>query len=94
MKKPCCPTTTTVTGIFDVGYYDYNANVIVTSLENAQDLYDLDDTVHGLMVMLNDPYQAPEVRQNWSKPSGRISASQLGCRKIRNSSTRSLSRKT
>ena len=47
-----------VRGIFDAGYYEYNARVVVTSLENAQDLYDLDDAVHGLFVMLNDPYQA------------------------------------
>jgi lipoprotein-releasing system permease protein len=52
-----------VTGIFDVGYDEYDSLVIVTSLENAQDLYDLDDTVHGLMVMLDDPYKADEVRK-------------------------------
>jgi lipoprotein-releasing system permease protein len=57
------PDDYTVTGIFDVGYFDYDANVIVVSLENAQELYNLDDSVHGLMVMLNDPYQAPEVRR-------------------------------
>jgi lipoprotein-releasing system permease protein len=57
------PDDYTVTGIFDVGYYDYDANVIVTSLANAQDLYNLDDGVHGLMVMLGDPYQADKVRQ-------------------------------
>jgi lipoprotein-releasing system permease protein len=51
-----------VRGIFDVGYFEYNANVVVTSLENAQELYDLNDNVHGLMVMLRDPYQAPQVR--------------------------------
>jgi lipoprotein-releasing system permease protein len=51
-----------VRGIFDVGYYDYDARVIVVSLDNAQDLYDLDDSVHGLLVMLQDPYQAPSVR--------------------------------
>ena len=51
-----------VRGIFDVGYYDYDARVIVVSLENAQDLYDLGDSVHGLLVMLQDPYQAPAVR--------------------------------
>lgn len=55
----------TVRGIFDVGYYDFNANVIVTSLENAQEMYALadDDQVHGLMVMLKDPYRAAEVRE-------------------------------
>lgn len=51
-----------IRGIFDAGYYEYNARVIVCSLENAQDLYDLDDAVHGLFVMLNDPYQAPQVK--------------------------------
>jgi lipoprotein-releasing system permease protein len=56
------PDDYTVTGIFSVGYYDYDANVIVTSLENAQELYNLGDSVHGLMVMLNDPYRADEVR--------------------------------
>jgi len=52
------PEDYTVTGVFDVGYYDFDANVIVVSLDNAQDLYDLDNHVHGLMVMLNDPYNA------------------------------------
>jgi lipoprotein-releasing system permease protein len=52
-----------VRGIFDVGYYDYDARVIVVSLDNAQDLYDLNDSVHGLLVMLQDPYQATAVRR-------------------------------
>ena len=52
-----------VRGIFDAGYYEYNARVIVTSLENAQDLYDLNDSVHGLFVMLSDPYNAPAVKE-------------------------------
>lgn len=51
-----------VRGIFDAGYYDYNARVIVVSLSNAQDLYDLDDAVHGLFVTLADPYQADVVK--------------------------------
>jgi lipoprotein-releasing system permease protein len=51
-----------VRGIFDAGYYEYDSRVIVTSLDNAQDLYDLDDSVHGLFVMLDDPYQANLVK--------------------------------
>jgi lipoprotein-releasing system permease protein len=47
-----------VRGIFDTGYFEYNSRVIVTSLENAQDLYNLDDSVHGLFVKLKDPDQA------------------------------------
>jgi lipoprotein-releasing system permease protein len=62
-EEAVLPDDYEVRGIFDVGYFEYNANIVVTSLENAQELYNLDDTVHGLMVMLNDPYQAPEVRR-------------------------------
>ena len=60
-EEAVLPDDYTVTGIFDVGYYEYNYSIAVTSLENAQDLYDLGGSVHGLMVMLRDPYQAPAV---------------------------------
>ncbi|HUA39406.1 MAG TPA: FtsX-like permease family protein [Candidatus Sulfopaludibacter sp.] len=60
-EEAVLPDDYTVTGIFDVGYYDYNYSIAVTSLENAQELYDLGDSVHGLTVMLRDPYQAPAV---------------------------------
>ena len=62
-EEAVLPDDYTVTGIFDVGYYEYDANIVVTSLENAQDLYNLNDNVHGLMVMLRNPYQAPQVRR-------------------------------
>jgi lipoprotein-releasing system permease protein len=52
-----------VRGIFDVGYYDYNAAVVVTSLRDAQDLYDLGNSVHGIMVMLKEPNRAYQVAQ-------------------------------
>ena len=64
------PDDYTVTGIFDVGYYDYDANVIVTSLENAQELYNLGDGVHGLLVMLRDPYQAGGVQHELEQALG------------------------
>lgn len=51
-----------VRGIFDVGYEEYNAQWIITSLEDFQDLYVLDDSVHGLIVSLKDPNQATAVQ--------------------------------
>jgi lipoprotein-releasing system permease protein len=51
-----------IRGIFDTGYYEYNALIAITSLDNAQDLYELGDEVHGLMIMLKDPYQADKVK--------------------------------
>jgi lipoprotein-releasing system permease protein len=62
IEEAYLPEEFVVRGIFDVGYYEYNANVIVTSLENAQDLYRLNDAVHGLFVMLHDPLKVEEVR--------------------------------
>ncbi len=59
-----------VRGIFDVGYYEYNASVIVSSLTDARELYALDDSVHGLLVMLNDPYRAPQVQRELARMLG------------------------
>ncbi len=51
-----------VKGIFDVGYFEFNAMVIVSSLANAQDLNGLGDTVNGLQIVLDDPMKADEVK--------------------------------
>jgi len=59
-----------VRGIFDVGYFEYNMSFIITSLEDAQEMYLLDDTVHGLMVMLKDPYKANIVAAQLGKALG------------------------
>jgi len=52
-----------IRGIYDVGYDDYNQAFIIMSLGNAQDLYRLEDSVHGLLVRLVDPERAALVRQ-------------------------------
>jgi lipoprotein-releasing system permease protein len=59
-----------VRGIFDVGYYEYNMSFIVASLSDAQDLYDLSNSVHGLMVMLREPYDAPLVAKQLMQSLG------------------------
>ena len=52
-----------IEGIFDIGYYEYNANGMVCSLFNAQDLFSLGNEVNGLHVMLKDPETATDVRE-------------------------------
>lgn len=59
-----------VRGIFDVGFYDYNSQVVVISLGNAQDMYSLGDGVGGLMVMLHDPFQADAVKDQLENALG------------------------
>ena len=59
-----------VRGIFDVGFNDFNFMMSVTSLENAQELYGLDNSVHGLYVMLHDPFKVNEVRDQLQRALG------------------------
>jgi lipoprotein-releasing system permease protein len=40
-----------------------NLSVVITSLRDAQDLYDLGNSVHGIMVILKEPNRAPQVAQ-------------------------------
>jgi len=51
-----------VRGIFDVGYEDYNAQYVITSMRDFQELYILGSSVHGLAVITTDAYQAEKVK--------------------------------
>jgi lipoprotein-releasing system permease protein len=59
-----------VRGIFNSGYYDYDARVVITSIDNAQDLFNLEDSVHGLFVNLRNPYAAGLVAGQLQKTLG------------------------
>jgi len=63
-EEAILPEEFQVRGIFDVGYFEYNANTIITSLSDAQDLYGLEGTVHGLLVMLHDVLKVEQVRRD------------------------------
>ncbi|MBC8097581.1 MAG: FtsX-like permease family protein, partial [Akkermansiaceae bacterium] len=52
-----------VRGIFDVGFEEFNLNMVFVSLENAQDMYELGDSVQGIALVLNDPIQAYSVKR-------------------------------
>lgn len=69
-QQAVLPDEYEVRGIFDVGYYEYNAGFIVVSIEDAQDLYVLGDSVHGLEVDLKDAYQAPAVQRELARKLG------------------------
>ena len=70
-QETILPDEFEIRGIFDVGYFEYDAQVIMSSLEEAQDLYVLDSSVHGLMVELHDPYQATVVAKQLAERLGR-----------------------
>ncbi len=67
------PMELTVTGIFDSGMFEYDVGLIFTSLETAQELYNLNDKVHGIELTTDDPFAgAKEVadRLNRTLPAG------------------------
>ena len=69
-EEAALPDEYTVKGIFDVGYYEFNANVVVTSLANAQDLYELEDNVHGLQITLHDSAQVDAAQAELQRALG------------------------
>jgi lipoprotein-releasing system permease protein len=68
-KMPLAPEYE-IRGIFEVGYFEYDASFVICSLDDAQELYVLDDSVHGILVMLHDPYQAPELQRKLMRTLG------------------------
>ncbi len=53
----------TVSGVFSSGHYEYDANLALIHMKDAQVLYQLGDNVSGLRLKLADTDRAPEVAQ-------------------------------
>jgi lipoprotein-releasing system permease protein len=67
------PEDFTIRGIFDVGFPDYNGEIIVTSLEDARELLKMpDNTAQALQIKLRDPFLAEKVQAELEKvlPAG------------------------
>ena len=47
-------------GIFDFGYFDYNATLIYMDLNDVQALFDMEESVSGVEVKVDDIYKAPQ----------------------------------
>ena len=64
LREAVLPTVVTVTGIFDSGRYLYDAEILFVPLYLGQELYELGDSVHGLAVETEHPYQANITKNN------------------------------
>jgi len=69
-QEAVLPDEYEVRGIFDAGYYEYNASFAVVSLENAQEMYSVGNGVHGLMAMIENPFNASAVKVQLEKSLG------------------------
>jgi lipoprotein-releasing system permease protein len=59
-----------IRGVFDVGYFEYNRSLMVASIENAQKMYALEGRVHGLLVIVKNPYRAVAVQEQLERTLG------------------------
>ncbi len=54
------PEELIVSGIFEVGMWEFDSGFIITSLDKAREFYNMDRGIHAIQVMTKDPYH-PEI---------------------------------
>jgi lipoprotein-releasing system permease protein len=52
-----------VAGIFEIGMFEYDFNLALTDIHTAQEFFDMNNSVTGIEVRLDDIYKAPAVRE-------------------------------
>jgi lipoprotein-releasing system permease protein len=52
-----------VAGIFEVGMFEYDLNLVLTDLRSAQEFFGMKNDVTGIELRLDDIYKAPVVRE-------------------------------
>jgi len=86
------PADVTVTGIFESGRYEYDANVLFVSLSLGQELYDMEDSVHTIAVKTTDPYTtASQVKDSLNTTLPQPAYAQTGSTRMKTASTPSAS---
>ncbi len=53
-----------VVGIFEVGMFEYDSNLVMTGLKPAEEFFGLNDSVTGIEVRVSDIYKAGSVREH------------------------------
>ena len=64
------PEELTVSGIFDVGMWEFDANVVLTSLATARSIYNVERGVHNLQIMTEKPMEAPRIAHELQEKLG------------------------
>ena len=62
--------TCRVVGIFDTGMYEYDSSLAYISFTTAQDFLELDNSVHGLELKVDDIYNASDIATKLEKELG------------------------
>lgn len=59
-----------IAGIFEIGMFEYDSNLVFTDLSAAQEFFGMKDEVTGVQLKLADIYKAPLVREMVQKQFG------------------------
>jgi len=59
-----------VVGIFEVGMFEYDSNLVIVGLQSAQEFFGLKTSVTGIEVRISDIYKAGDTRENIQKALG------------------------
>lgn len=64
------PEELAVSGIFDVGMWEFDANVVLTSLSTARSIYNVEQGVHNIQIMTDEPMKAPLIARQLQQALG------------------------
>ncbi len=67
VRELVLPIDVTIAGIFKSGRYSYDSDYLLVPLNVAQELYTLEDNIHGLSVKTTDADRAPEFQTTLRK---------------------------
>ena len=59
-----------VVAIFEIGMFEYDSSLVLTNISAAQDFFEMDKTISGIEVRLQDIYQAPEIKKHLKEKLG------------------------
>ena len=63
LRDVVLPKELTVTGIYETGHYLHDSEFLLVPVHVGQELYGLEDALHGITVRTVDPYGAERVKQ-------------------------------
>src|SRR5215467_280753 len=63
LRDVILPKELTVTGIFETGHYLHDSEFLLVPVYVGQELYGLEDALHGITVKTDNPYDAERVKQ-------------------------------
>jgi len=63
LREVVLPKELTVTGIFETGHYAHDSDYLLVPLYIGQELYGLEDALHGITVKTDNPYGAERVKE-------------------------------